>query len=136
MNTITKTIDMIGERRNMTRAQKMAKVVGKSILLAGFLVALASVEMSSRFSVLNFSKTDEILQNAANALSAFLVIGMIWSFGSTLVLYSSYGSIGIISGIISNGIILSWIYLSYSAAFRRAAKENNLKIPSMFMTLI
>lgn len=120
----------------MTRGQKLAKVIGKSILLAGFLVALASVEMSSRFSVLNFAKNDDILQNAANALSAFMVIGMLWAVGSTCVLYSSYSTIGLVAGFVSNGIILAWIYISYNAAFNRAARENNLKRPEMFRTLI
>jgi hypothetical protein len=130
-------IDNVGRRdRTFTRGQKIAKIVGKSILLAGFLVALASVEMSSRFSVLNFAKDDQILQNAANALSAFMFIGMIWAVGSTAVLYSSYGGPGVLAGIISNGIILAWIFLSYYAAFERAASERGLTRPAMFKTFI
>jgi hypothetical protein len=134
--TLTQLVDQVGERQAMSRSQKVAKVIGKSILLAGFLVALASVEMSSRFSVLNFSKSDEILQNACNALSAFMVIGMVWAAGSTAVLYASYERLGLIAGVISNGIILFWIYASYTAAFARSSRENNLKMPKMFQTLI
>jgi hypothetical protein len=135
--TFSDEIDLVGARdRRFTRGQKIAKVVGKAILLAGFLVALASVEMSSRFSVLNFAKDDEILQNAANALSAFTFIGVIWAIGSTAVLYSSYGTPGVVAGVISNGIILAWIVLSYYAAFQRASKERGLKMPDMFKTFI
>ena len=131
-------VDAVGSRGavNLTRGQKVAKIVGKSILLAGFLVALASVEMSSRFSVLNFAKSNDVLQNAANALSAFTVIGLIWAIGSTAVLYSSYAIPGLVAGIISNGIILAWIVVSYRAAFDRAAVENGLDTPKMFQTLI
>jgi hypothetical protein len=136
--TFMKEVDAVGTRGavTMSRGQKAAKIIGKSILLAGFLVALASVEMSSRFSVLNFAKSNEILQNAANALSAFTVIGLVWAVGSTAVLYSSYGTPGILAGIVSNGIILAWIIGSYRAAFDRAAKENGLERPKMFQTLI
>jgi H+/gluconate symporter-like permease len=133
---VLSSLDNVGRSRDMSKGQKLAKVIGKSILLAGFLVALASVEMSSRFSVLNFSKSDEILQNAANALSAFMFIGTVWAFGSTLVLYSSYETIGMVAGIISNGVIMAWVYFSYKAAFDRAARENNLTPPKMFQTLI
>ncbi len=131
-------VDAVGTRGNVTmsRGQKVAKIVGKSILLAGFLVALASVEMSSRFSVLNFAKSNEVLQNAANALSAFTVIGLVWAVGSTAVLYSSYNMPGLLAGIISNGAILAWIIISYRAAFDRAASENNLAPPKMFEKLI
>lgn len=131
------SIDSVGSReREFTYGQKVAKIVGKSILLAGFLVALASVEMSSRFSVLNFAKDDEILQNAANALSAFMSIGIFWAIGSTAVLFSSYGWPGVLAGVISNGVILMWIYWSYRAAFSRAAEERGLTEPTMWKTLI
>lgn len=131
------SIDNVGSRdRAFTYGQKLAKIAGKSILLAGFLVALASVEMSSRFSVLNFAKDDEILQNAANALSAFMFIGVFWAIGSTAVLFSSYGWPGVLAGVLSNGLILTWIYCSYRAAFSRAALERNLTEPTMWKTFI
>jgi hypothetical protein len=136
--TFMDQVDAVGTRGTvkLSRGQKVAKIVGKSILLAGFLVALASVEMSSRFSVLNFAKSNDVLQNAANALSAFTVIGLIWAVGSTAVLYSSYAVPGFVAGVISNGIILAWIIVSYRAAFDRAASENGLERPKMFLTLI
>lgn len=127
----------VGDKtQSMSNGQKAAKVIGKSILLAGFLVALGSVEMSSRFSVMNFSKDDDTLQRAADALSAFLVIGGIWALGSTAVLFASYRWVGATAGIVSNGIILAWIYVSYTTAFKKAAKTHNLKNPTMFHTLV
>lgn len=120
----------------LSPGQKAAKVVGKSILLAGFLVALGSVEMSSRFSVMNFSKDEDTLQRAADALSAFMVIGGVWSIGSTAVLYASYRWVGFWSGIFSNGIILSWIYFSYYRAFERASEKYDLPMPKLFQTLV
>lgn len=137
MSIFQESINSVGDRnRVMTQGQKIAKIIGKSILLAGFLVALASVEMSSRFSVLNFAKNDQVLQNAANALSSFLFIGLVWAVGSTAVLYSSYGISGLCAGLVSNGIILAWIYGSYMSAFMRAAKDNGLTPPKMFQALV
>jgi hypothetical protein len=135
--TLYDQIANVGNKNiTMTQGQKIAKVAGKSILLAGFLVALGSVEMSSRFSVMNFAKNDEVLQNAANALSAFMFIGMIWSIGATAVLYASYSTFGFLCGVISNAVILGWMYFSYVAAFKKAAAANGLKEPEMFKTFI
>ena len=119
-----------------TKATPLAKIFGKAILLASIQVALGSVEMSSRFSVLNFSKDQETLQNAANALSAYMVIGLIWSIGTILIMYSSYGMIGLSSAIFFNGLIMGWILVSYSLAFKRAAKNNGLEIPKLFSSII
>lgn len=136
--TFMDQVDAVGTRGTVTmsRGQKIAKIAGKSILLAGFLVALASVEMSSRFSVINFAKSNDVLQNAANALTAFTIIGCVWAIGSTAVLYSSYAVPGLVAGIISNAMILAWIIISYRAAFDRAAAENGLERPTMFKALI
>ena len=41
----------------------IAKIIGKAIMLSSIQVAFGSVEMSSRFSVLNFSKEQDTLQN-------------------------------------------------------------------------
>ena len=46
----------------------MPKLIGKSILFASMQFAIGSVEMSSKFSVKNFSKDQDTLQNAADAL--------------------------------------------------------------------
>lgn len=106
----------------------VAKVLGKAIMLASIQSALGSVEMSSRFSVLNFSKDQITLQNAADALSAYIVIGTVWTIGSILVLYSSYKWIGFLSSLICNGIIMTWITISYTRAFKSAVKKRDKEI--------
>ena len=114
----------------------IAKIIGKAIMLSSIQVAFGSVEMSSRFSVLNFSKDQETLQNAANALSAYIFIGIIWSLGTMLVLYSSFGMAGLLSGLVCNGIIMFWIVYSYTYAFKRAAMKYNLKVPTLFHSIV
>ncbi len=107
-------------------------ILGEAILLSSMQFAIGSVEMSSKFSVKNFSKDQETIQCAADALSDYLIISIIWMIGTTLILYSNFGNIGIVLNIICNMIIILWIYFSYIKAFKEAATANKLKFPTMF----
>ena len=107
-------------------------ILGEAILLSSMQFAIGSVEMSSKFSVKNFSKDQETIQCAADALSDYLIISIIWMIGTTLILYSNFGNIGIVLNIICNMIIILWIYFSYIKAFKEAATVNKLKFPTMF----
>ena len=55
------------------------EMLGEAILLASMQFAIGSVEMSSKFSVKNFSKDQDTLQNAADALSDYMKIGLMWT---------------------------------------------------------
>ena len=113
----------------------MATIFGESLLLSSIQVALASVEMSSRFSVLNFSKDAETLQNAANALTSYVVVGSLFTLGAVLNLYASFGlQGGIICGLVNISVML-WIVISYRGAFKKAALKYSLQEPEMFKTL-
>ncbi len=104
---------------------------GEAILLASMQFAIGSVEMSSKFSVRNFSKDQETLQNAADALSDYLRIGLLWTFGLTLLFYAKHDTIGAIIALITNLLIIAWIYFSYLTSFEYAAKANNLGLPTV-----
>jgi hypothetical protein len=108
-------------------SHNLYKIIGKSILLASMQFAIGSVEMSSKFSVINFSKDQETLKRASDALNEYMLIGFIWTIGVVLIMYANYGKTGAISGILSNFFILGWIYISYKSSFKKAAKFNNLK---------
>ena len=113
----------------------VATIFGESLLLSSIQVALASVEMSSRFSVLNFSKDTETLQNACNALTSYVIVGSLFTLGAVLVLYSSFGvKGGVICAAVNNGVMM-WIVVSYRGAFKKAAEKYNLEEPEMFRTL-
>lgn len=116
----------------MADKSNIYKIVGKAILLASMQFAIGSVEMSSKFSVINFSKDQQILQRAADALREYMIIGLVWTLGVVLIMYSNYGKIGLIAGVVSNVVILAWIYLSYMHSFKRAAKINKLDPPKIF----
>ncbi len=102
---------------------------GEAILLASMQFAIGSVEMSSKFSVRNFSKDQETLQNAADALSDYLRIGFFWTFGLTILFYAKHDKMGAIIALLTNLLIIAWIYYSYLVSFEYATKANNLKMP-------
>lgn len=104
---------------------------GEAILLASMQFAIGSVEMSSKFSVRNFSKDQETLQNAADALSDYLRIGLLWTLGLTMLFYAKHDKIGAIIALITNLLIIAWIYYSYLASFEHAAVANKLQIPTV-----
>lgn len=110
------------------------KIIGKSILLSSIGFSVASVEMSSKFSVRNFSKDQETLQRASDALDAYNLVGGVWALGVCLLMYGQYGKVGLIASIITNLAVLFWINLSYIYAFKQAAKSENLKFPKILFS--
>jgi hypothetical protein len=96
------------------------KMLGEAILFSSIQFAIGSVEMSSKFSVKNFSKDQETIQNAADALADYLKIGMLWTLGVTLLLFCNYGTSGAIVSLAVNLIIILWIYVSYMESFKIA----------------
>lgn len=105
------------------------KMLGEAILYSSIQFAIGSVEMSSKFSVKNFSKDQETLQNAADALSDYLKIGMLWTLGTTILLYCNYGMQGCVVSLIVNLAIIMWIYISYIQSFKVAVEKYKLKMP-------
>lgn len=112
-----------------------AEIIGRSILLASIQSSIGSVEMSSKFSVLSFAKDQDTLQRAADALTSYIIVGVIWTIGSGFTLYAEFGRIGLIYGIIANVIMMLWIIISYWRAFQYATRRNNLQMPSLFSSI-
>lgn len=107
------------------------KMLGEAILHSSIQFAIGSVEMSSKFSVKNFSKDQETLQNAADALSDYLKISFLWTIGVAILLHCNYGTAGLITAIASNALIIIWIYVSYQNSFKAASIKNNLRMPKI-----
>lgn len=105
------------------------KIFGEAILLASMQFSIGSVEMSSKFSVKNFSKDQETLQNAADALVDYIRIAILWTIGLGMLFYSKYGTQGVVVVSLCNLFIIFWIYYSYIASFISAANKYNLDFP-------
>ena len=128
MNVLSKTVS------DHKRKRSIAYILGKAILFASMQFAIGSVEMSSKFSVKNFSKDQETLNNAADALSDYLIIGLVWTIGTSLIFMANYGTQGVVFNVLSNAVIIYWIYYSYMSAFKMAAKTSELQEPKLFRT--
>ena len=119
-------------KKTPVKANDLPKLIGKSILFASMQFAIGSVEMSSKFSVKNFSKDQDTLQNATDALSDYLIIGLLWTFGTSLIFYTNYKWTGVAINMVINFAIMYWIYWSYIKSFDSACKKYNLEKPIMF----
>lgn len=113
--------------------KKLFKLMGNAILLASIQASIGSVEMSSKFSVVNFSKDQNTLQAAADALTGYIFIGCIWMLGSVFISYGQYGWWGLVASLIANLVIMGWIILSYLQAFKIASKRYGLKYPKLMV---
>jgi len=112
-------------------SKKTLEALGESILLSSISFSVASVEMSSKFSVKNFSKDQETLQNAADALMDYMKIGTLWAAGCMMVMYAKYGKEGLLYSAIMNAVILAWVYVSYKKAFQSAMQKYGLTMPML-----
>ena len=108
------------------------KAIGEAILFGSIQFSIGSVEMSSKFSVMNFSKDQETLQNAAYALSDYLKIALLWTIGTCLIGYSNFDKLGLYTSLFVNIMIVGWIGYSYHVCFLKAAQKYNLEYPKLY----
>lgn len=116
----------------LANINNLPEMLGQAIFYASTQASLGSVAMSSTFSVKNFSKDQEILDNAADALREYIYIATFWTIAAMLVLYSQYGGYGAVAGFLTNMGYIMWIYCSYMKAFKESADKYKLKVPVVF----
>lgn len=112
--------------------KELIKIVGSALLLSSQIFALGSVEMSSKFSVINFSKDQKTLDKARDALSSFINVAAVWMVATISTLYATHGYCGAAFALLFNVIITGSIILSYFKSFEQAAKEYNLQYPETY----
>jgi hypothetical protein len=117
---------------NSNSRHKFAEMLGNSILFASIQASIGSVELSSKYSVVNFSKDQETLQAASDALTGYLIIAFIWTIGSAMISYGQYGIPGLITSLVANIVLVGWIFFSYLHCFKTAARRYNLQFPTLF----
>jgi len=111
----------------------LVTIIGTAILFSSLQFSVASVEMSSKYSVKNFSKDQQTLQHAADALSDYIYIGTLWTIGTSMMAWGTHGFLGCVINIIANVLIMGWIILSYKKTFKYACDNNKLCMPKMFL---
>jgi len=120
---------MNGLIKNSDVRSETLQMIGDAIILASIQFSIGSVEMSSKFSVKNFSKNQETLDSAACALGDYMKIAIIWTLGIAILMYLNFGPRGAIYAIITNAVVVYWVYSSYMNSFQYAIKKYNLKQP-------
>jgi len=109
----------------------VASLVGKSLFFASIQVALASIEMDSKFAIKTM-KDQNSLDHAVQSLKSYIIIAVVWTLASMLTLYSIYGSLGIFVGFITNFAVIMWLIITYKNLFNEVCKTNGLKCQNFF----
>jgi hypothetical protein len=107
------------------------RMIGEALILASIQFSIGSVEMSSKFSVKNFSKDQATLDSAVYALYEYIKISIIWSLCVIVLMYLNFGKKGALYAFITNFIFVYWIYYSYVECFKIAIEQNNLVYPKI-----
>jgi len=108
------------------------KVFGEALLLASIQFAVGSVEMSSKYSIMNFTKDQQTLNNASEALQSYITVAIIWSVGCLLQMYGQFGIKGATCALLTNVLIMVWIIVSYENMFDTCAAKYSLIKPTLF----
>ena len=109
----------------------LVKIIGSALVYSSMQYAIASVALSSTFSTINFCKDQKTLQGASDCLVNYLQVGSVWMIGTVLVMFATYGLRGGFWALLTNLLIMGWVYRAYWRAFRIAAKRNKLELPYM-----
>lgn len=116
----------------MSDNKDLIKIISKGLFYGGMLYGIASVEMSSKFSVINFAKDQKTLDRARDALDSFIYIAGVWITATVLSLYASHGYCGAAFALLFSVIITGSIIWSYFRSFKQAADEYKLQYPETF----
>jgi presenilin-like A22 family membrane protease len=106
--------------------------IGDAVMAATIQFAIAGFEMSSKFSIVHFTTDQEKLNHAANELDYYLLIGIICTFLLSSLFYLKNNMEGFIICLISNVLIMSWIYYSYKLVLDESRKKHGLIFPKLY----
>lgn len=114
-----------------TELQQFSYLIGGSLFFAVLQISIGAIELPDKSYMLKISTQEEV-DNAIDSFKKYLFIASIWTLSSVLILYGEHGITGAILGLLTNLIIISWIYLSYMSAINSAIIKYNLKQVSLF----
>ncbi len=112
--------------------KKFPKILAHAIFYTSLQAIIGSIEMDSRFSIITGSKSQDILQNAADSLKNYLYFSVVWTFIVIFIMYDRYGYPGVAVALITNLLFIGWIYYRYKGTFKFAAKKYGLTEPTIF----
>ena len=101
------------------------------IIISIIQIAIASIEMESKTSIIQDVKTQEDLQVVANSLYNYIAVGLAWLVFSSIVMYGEFSTKGAMYAILLNGMFITLITLTYLHAFRKVMAKYGLKSPKI-----
>jgi len=108
------------------------ELLSSALFLSSVQFSIGSVLLSSTYSVRNFSKDQDTLNNGCGALKEYETVAFIWMIIVALFLVYSHGLKGLIIGLIFNILVIGWIHWRYCIAFKDACKKHNLRHPNVW----
>ena len=121
--------DIISE---ILTSKELVILIGDAFIAATLQFAIAGVEMSSRFGVIHYPNTQEILQHAADSLNSYLLIGTMSAILLSSLFYLKNNMVGFAVCLLSNLLIMALIYYGYLIAFEKAKDMHGLEHPKLF----
>lgn len=109
-----------------------ADIFGHVVLYNAILITLTSLELDSRYQLFESANSQELLDYAAQSIRRSYLSVLIGIIAVCCLMYSKFGTIGIIVGIIFTLCNIIWIYSGYYMSIKNAANKNNLNMPSFF----
>ena len=103
-------------------------LVADALIAATLQLKIAGVGMSSSFSVQHYVNSQETLDHAVDALDNYIIVGIISAIALSSLYYRKNNTPGFIICLMSNLLIISWLYYSYNLAFDEVVKKYNLKL--------
>jgi len=109
-----------------------AALISEALLYGSIQWSIASVSMSSSFSVRNFSKDQTTLNHAIEALAEYIKVGLIWTILVTALMWYNHGVKGVVISVVMNLLIMGWLWYTYNDAFCAAAHKYELIKSKLF----
>lgn len=98
-------------------------IIGKATVYATIQIAFANFIMGSVASIKTRLHTTESISIYRDYLKRYLIVALIYSLGTSVMLYETYHWKGAIIGFIANAIMVIWILYFYHDSIAHASKN-------------
>ena len=99
------------------------KIAGKVLVSATVQLSLGSLELPSRFMIRSLIRTQEAVDATISEMYSYIVIGLLWAIGTTILMYVQHYYAGAVANILVNLLCIWWIvYRRYTVLVETAAK--------------
>lgn len=108
-----------------------ATVFAQSVVLAMAQLSILSTESTSIFIATTVATTQDKLNDFASSLKSYLFISMFWLIATSVMMYSIYGMIGLLTSALANVLVILYIILRNVHILKLIATRNGLMVPDI-----